>query len=70
MPVPDALALLRDQNGDVALQLALAPPRVEAGGSYADQVAAGVRDALGRAARSGAAASLRSPCSSRPGGPS
>jgi hypothetical protein len=46
MSVPSALALLRDPNGEVALQLALAPGL---GGSYAERVAAGVRDAILRA---------------------
>ena len=48
MPVPSALALLRDQRGDVTLQVTFASQAAEGGGTYADQIAAGVRDTVRR----------------------
>jgi Domain of Unknown Function (DUF748) len=50
MAVPSALELLRDQSGEVTLQLALASPVADGGDSYAERVATGVRAALRGAA--------------------
>src|SRR5262249_21289774 len=50
MTVPAALALRRDQSGDVTVQVALASPRTDSRAAYADSVATGVREALSRAA--------------------
>jgi len=50
MPVDAAFARLRDQNGDVALQVTLASPLGDGRGSYGDQVASGVRESMARAA--------------------
>lgn len=61
MAVPSALALLRDQDGDVTVQLALASARADSRDTYAESVAAGVREAMRRAdeaARTAAAARL------------
>lgn len=48
MSIPTALALLRDEHGDVALQIALASTRADAQDGYATQIASGIRDAIRR----------------------
>jgi hypothetical protein len=54
MPVASALARLRDQSGDVALQVALASSGGDGPGSYKEQVAAGVRETMRRVAQAAA----------------
>ena len=57
MPVSSALGRLRDQNGDVRMQVALASPR-DGRDSYTNQVAAGVLESINRAAEEARVAAM------------
>jgi hypothetical protein len=57
MPVSSALGRLRDQNGDVRVQVALASLR-DGRDSYANQVAAGVLESINRAAEEARVAAM------------
>jgi uncharacterized protein involved in outer membrane biogenesis len=63
MPVPAAMALLRDESGDVTLQLTLASSRADGGGTYEERVAAGVRDSITRARQAAAERAAFAPVS-------